>query len=185
MHKDRYVYFVHSSGPATAARLCKTLDWNNMNTTAEVMKKNWFSNLATGNARLTKAFYEAHLFWLLLLFILYWFLVPTIVSRLPITLEQATSYIFIPIIIFINIYVLFSLVAIWRCAFNVNNRLWGYLARTYAFVIFILTVYKYINNISTWIAFNLTRQSTTPGKPGSDPQKRCFFGPVTFNVMCI
>lgn len=118
-----------------------------MNTTAEVMNLNWFSNLASGNARLTKAFYEAHLFWSLLIFLFYWFLLPILVSKLPISLEQAVNYIFIPIIVIINLYVLFSLVAIWRCAFNVNRPLWGHLARFYAVVIFALSVYKIFKNL--------------------------------------
>lgn len=118
-----------------------------MNTSSEVMNNNWFYNLALGKARLTKAFYEAHVFWSLLIFLIYWFLIPTIVSRLPITLEQASSFVFIPMIVAINIYVLFSLFAIWRCAFNVYNHLWGYMARTYAVIIIAVSGYKIFKNI--------------------------------------
>ena len=132
-----------------------------MNTTAEVMNLNWFSNLASGNARLTKAFYEAHLFWSLLIFLFYWFLLPILVSKLPISLEQAVNYIFIPIIVIINLYVLFSLVAIWRCAFNVNRPLWGHLARFYAVVIFALSVYKIFKNLIAWIIFMHTNEANS------------------------
>ena len=119
-----------------------------MNTTVEVMKQNWIVSLASGNARLTKAFYEAHLFWSVLIFLIYWFLVPLVVSKLPISMSQAANYIFIPAIVLINIYVLFSLVAIWRCAFNVNKLVWGYVARIYAIIIILLSIYKIIKNIA-------------------------------------
>lgn len=118
-----------------------------MNTTVEVDNQNWFSNLASGNARLTKAFYEAHLFWLLLFFLVYKFLVSIIITKLPISLDETINFIVIPIIVLINIYTLFSLVAIWRCAFNVNKLIYGYLARMYAVVISLSMVYKFIKNI--------------------------------------
>ena len=120
-----------------------------MNTTTEVMKINWFYRLWQGEERLIKAFYEAHLFWLLIFTIYYIFLQPKILVRLPITLEQALTYVMIPSLIIINIYNLFSLVAIWRCAFNVQNKAWGFIARIYALIILSFLIEKFIGNLTS------------------------------------
>ena len=34
-------------------------------------------------------------------------------------------------LIFILIYIIWSFVSIWRCAFNVKNRIWGHIARVF------------------------------------------------------
>lgn len=118
-----------------------------MNTTTKVIKPNWFSNLWHGEARLVKAFYEAHLFWLLLLGLIYLFLLPEVIKRLPMTVEHGIQYVAIPTVIILNIYNLFTLFAIWRCAFNVNKKMWGYLARTYVVLILITLAVKIVRNI--------------------------------------
>lgn len=115
-----------------------------MNATTEVMKKNWFSRLWQGEEKLIKAFYEAHLFWLLMSFIYLIFLQPKILVRLPITLDEGITYVMIPSIIIVNIYYLFSLVAIWRCSFNVQNKAWGLIARIYTLVALSLLITKII-----------------------------------------
>ena len=45
-------------------------------------------------------------------------------------------------IIFISTYIIWSFVAIWRCAFNVKNKNWGYVARLFITIDLIAGLYQ-------------------------------------------
>jgi len=119
-----------------------------MNVTAKAINNNgWFASLWSGEARLVKAFYEAHLFWHILIALFLFLLLPTIVARLPLEFNDSVHFILFPAIGIAYIYTLFTYIVIWRCAFNVNNPKWGYVARVYVVILFIQTLYKIITKM--------------------------------------
>ena len=84
------------------------------------VKKSW-----NGEERLWKVFW------------LYFFLFGAIYGVLTFIIGQFYCLPFIPVV-FVLMLSLWSMVSIWRCAFNSRNRVWAYLARIWVcFLIFI------------------------------------------------
>ena len=117
-----------------------------MNVAAETIQNNrgWFASLWFGEARLVKAFYEAHIFWAILIALFLFQLMPIILVRLPLKVEYSFYFIIIPAYVITSIYFIFTYIAIWRCAFNVNNIKWGYVARLYVALMSLKYIYSII-----------------------------------------
>ena len=47
--------------------------------------------------------------------------------------------------LFISIYIIWSFVSIWRCAFNTQNKNWGYVARIFISMDLLTGIYQTIN----------------------------------------